>query len=360
MNIKRIVLVNLFTVAFILISALSAVAQPHPLYGYAEYQNGTPAAEATVDVLNLNTSEHISSIVVSSGDYTFDTSNPTTEWKNGNILLITITQENNEAYSGWTGKTSITLDLSQSYQQIPDITLEPLSPMSQYPPQPPSQPSGTTTGYTNQNYYYITTANDPEDDQIYYWFEWGDNTTTTWLGPYSSGNTCISSHSWNNSGTYDIKVKAKDNHDNESSWSTALTIEIQNKTQPPENQTENLSPTAIFTHTPKLPNIQETVQFTDQSIDKDGNITKWLWDFGDGTISTQQHPTYKYTNNRTYIVTLTAWDNNETTNTTYLQITVSSITSETTNGNETPGLGLTMFLTAIAIFIILRRKKLNK
>jgi len=227
-------------------------------------------------------------------------------------------------------------------------------------PNIPDVPSGPSSGFTNTSYAYLTLTNDPDDDEVYYLFDWGDGTTTTWLGLYRSGNTCISSHFWNNLGTYDIKVKAKDNHDNESSWSTALTIEIQNKTQPPENQTENLSPTAVFTHTPKLPDIQETVQFTDQSIDKDGNITKWLWDFGDGITATEQHPTHQYANNRTYIVTLTAWDNNETTNITYQQMAVSSIISETTENKETPSLGLITFLIAIAIVLILKRKKLNQ
>lgn len=41
--------------------------------------------------------------------------------------------------------------------------------------------------------------------------------------------------------------------------------------------------------------------FTDRSV----GATSWLWDFGDGNTSTQQHPTHTYTAFGSYIVTLT-------------------------------------------------------
>jgi len=44
------------------------------------------------------------------------------------------------------------------------------------------------------------------------------------------------------------------------------------------------------------------VQFTDLSI---GIITEWLWDFGDGYISTEQNPIHTYDSEGTYTVSLT-------------------------------------------------------
>ncbi len=48
-----------------------------------------------------------------------------------------------------------------------------------------------------------------------------------------------------------------------------------------------------------------TVQFTDLSRVNEGNITSWLWDFGDGSTSTEQNPVHIYNNTGTYFVKLT-------------------------------------------------------
>ena len=52
-----------------------------------------------------------------------------------------------------------------------------------------------------------------------------------------------------------------------------------------------------------------TVNFTESSIDPDGFIVSWSWNFGDGNSSAQQHPTHTYDIANTYIVTLTVTDN---------------------------------------------------
>ena len=51
-----------------------------------------------------------------------------------------------------------------------------------------------------------------------------------------------------------------------------------------------------------------TVDFTDTSIDPDGVIVSWEWDFGDGTGSTEQHTSHTYDTADTYIVRLTVTD----------------------------------------------------
>ena len=48
-----------------------------------------------------------------------------------------------------------------------------------------------------------------------------------------------------------------------------------------------------------------TTQFTDQSSIVTGNISQWLWDFGDGNTSTQQSPVYNYTSTGPFNVNLT-------------------------------------------------------
>ncbi len=76
---------------------------------------------------------------------------------------------------------------------------------------------------------------------------------------------------------------------------------------------QELPPVANFTENNNNGVGPLNVQFTDQSI---GDITSWLWNFGDGGNSTQQNPTYTYNTPGTYNVTLTVTNsagNNTTT-----------------------------------------------
>lgn len=52
-----------------------------------------------------------------------------------------------------------------------------------------------------------------------------------------------------------------------------------------------------------------TVSFTDTSTDSDGLVSSWSWDFGDGNLSTVQHPVHHYAAAGTYTVLLTVTDN---------------------------------------------------
>ncbi|WNJ18160.1 PKD domain-containing protein [Pontibacter sp. G13] len=49
------------------------------------------------------------------------------------------------------------------------------------------------------------------------------------------------------------------------------------------------------------------VSFTDQSV-SDTTFSSWFWEFGDGGLSAEQHPTHAYTSPGTYTVILTATD----------------------------------------------------
>jgi gliding motility-associated-like protein len=53
-----------------------------------------------------------------------------------------------------------------------------------------------------------------------------------------------------------------------------------------------------------------TVKFKDSSEAGSGNITTWQWDFGDGTLSSQQNPSHTYTNAGNYNVTLKVANSN--------------------------------------------------
>jgi len=88
--------------------------------------------------------------------------------------------------------------------------------------QPPTPPTidGPASGKAKQSYNYTFNTTDPNNDDVYYYIEWGDNTTSGWLGPYASGAAIIQAHTWAKKGTYIIKAKAKDIFGNESGWGT--------------------------------------------------------------------------------------------------------------------------------------------
>ena len=94
------------------------------------------------------------------------------------------------------------------------------------PPNQPSRPEGPTSGTIGMAYTYTTSATDPDGDQIYYKFSWGDGSYSSWLGPYDSGDIVSASHSWSTKGNYEIRVKAKDIFGAESEWSDPLPISM--------------------------------------------------------------------------------------------------------------------------------------
>ena len=91
------------------------------------------------------------------------------------------------------------------------------------PPNKPSRPSGQTQGKVGILYTYTTNTIDPDGDQIYYKWSWGDDSYSEWLGPYDSGKQISDSHAWSK-GIYEIKVKAKDLYSFESDWSDPLAV----------------------------------------------------------------------------------------------------------------------------------------
>ncbi len=65
-----------------------------------------------------------------------------------------------------------------------------------------------------------------------------------------------------------------------------------------------------------------TVKFLSHAEDPDGNIVAYIWNFGDGTTSSEQFPTHTYAQAGTYNVTLIVTDNQGATAMGSLTITV--------------------------------------
>ena len=85
---------------------------------------------------------------------------------------------------------------------------------------------GETSGKKGTSYIYSAVTTDPDNDDCYYWFDWGDGTNSGWVGPFDSGTDCSESHIWDAEGSYVIKAKAKDAYGAESSWSSSKTVTI--------------------------------------------------------------------------------------------------------------------------------------
>jgi len=93
-------------------------------------------------------------------------------------------------------------------------------------PETPNKPDGPIEGITNIEYTFSSSTTDPEEDQIFYKFDWGDGSFCNWIGPYASGETAEGSHLWKFPGDYEIRVKAKDDKGGESGWSDPSSIHI--------------------------------------------------------------------------------------------------------------------------------------
>jgi hypothetical protein len=94
--------------------------------------------------------------------------------------------------------------------------------------EPPNKPAinGPTSGNINIEYTYTASTIDPNGNQLYYLFDWGDGKFSGWVGPYNSGETAEASNNWSKKGDYEIRVKSKDENAVESEWSDSLTISM--------------------------------------------------------------------------------------------------------------------------------------
>ena len=93
-------------------------------------------------------------------------------------------------------------------------------------PNIPDRPSGPSSGEPRVVYLFTTSTIDPDGDDVFYMWRWGDGTYSDWLGPFDSGATASASHEWTETSNYNIRVKAKDIGGKETDWSESLPISI--------------------------------------------------------------------------------------------------------------------------------------
>jgi hypothetical protein len=91
--------------------------------------------------------------------------------------------------------------INNSHPQIPDI-------------------NGPTDGKVRTKYDFMLKSYDFDDENIYYFVDWGDEKNSGWLGPYNSGEEITLSHSWNKNKTFEIKARVKDENNLLSPWNS--------------------------------------------------------------------------------------------------------------------------------------------
>ena len=139
-------------------------------------------------------------------------------------------------------------------------------------PETPNKPSGPTQGCENEELIFTTSTTDPDEDQVYYKFDWGDGTESDWLGPFNSGETIQASYKWDEIGDYKIKVKARDINYGQSGWSEPHNITI----------IENLPPEKPSIKCSRVGRAGKPFQVTLTTTDPEGHDVYYYISWGDG------------------------------------------------------------------------------
>ncbi len=126
---------------------------------------------------------------------------------------------------------------------------------------------------------------------IVYFLDYSTGNPTSWFWDFGDGTTSTDqqpTHIYTVAGSYVVTLEISGPNCSSAATQTVITSNVVNCA-------------ALFTYNPTVFN-PLMVAFTDLST---GNPTSWMWDFGDGTTSTDQNPIHTYTQTGNYTVTLT-------------------------------------------------------
>jgi hypothetical protein len=150
-------------------------------------------------------------------------------------------------------------------------TLTLIAEIANFPPNAPTI-TGPAMGANDIEYDYSFICTDPDDEDVYFFIDWGDDNIDEWIGPAASGEEYIVSHMWSSPGEYELKAKAKDINNYEGEWSTIYLVTI------------------VESAPPNVPIITGTTQgkpgesynYYFKSIDPEGDDVSYYIEWGDG------------------------------------------------------------------------------
>ncbi|WP_130011476.1 PKD domain-containing protein [Serinicoccus sediminis] len=130
-------------------------------------------------------------------------------------------------------------------------------------------------------------ASADEDGEIVgYAWDFGDGET---------GEGVTTTHTYAQAGTYEVTLTVTDDRGGEATTTQDVTVAVQ----------PNIEPTAAFTADTDL--LEVSVDAS-SSVDEDGEIVSYVWDFGDGGVGEGVTAAHTYASAGTYEVTLTVTD----------------------------------------------------
>lgn len=125
------------------------------------------------------------------------------------------------------------------------------------------------------------------------------------------------------------------------------------KSIPTNPPTGNVAPSAVANGA-YSGGVNSAINFSSAgSIDTDGTIASYFWDFGDGVTSNSANPSHSYTSVGNYTATLTVTDNGGLSNSATAAVTISSVTDvfEITNGGSKSNLTANTGATTSSYYI---------
>lgn len=120
-------------------------------------------------------------------------------------------------------------------------------------------------------------------------------------------------HAFTDNGTYSAQVRIT-SAEGESDLSEPLLVVV-----------DNQPPAAGFGVGTEAAVEGASIQFEDLSVDNDGHIASWLYDFGDGTQSSDANVSHRYETSGMYLVTLTVTDDDDASSQHEMLISVSNL-----------------------------------